>query len=41
MITSIRAGFVRGGMGELFGEGFRWQEKIGLLGGIRMTGGRE
>mgnify|MGYP006073440347 CR=1 FL=1 len=41
MITSIRAGFVRGEMGELFGEGFRWQEKIGLLGGIRMTGGRE
>jgi len=39
MMTSIRAGFVRGEMEELFGEGFHWREKIGVLGGIRMKGG--
>lgn len=38
MITSIKAGFSRGEMADIFGSGFTCCEKIGLLGGIRMIG---
>jgi len=40
MITSIRAGFIKGEVSVLLGEGFEWRESTGLLGGIRMMGVR-
>ena len=40
MITSIRAGFIKGEIAGLLGDGFEWTESTGLLGGIRMKGVR-
>ena len=38
MITSIKAGFVRGEVPSLLGPNFQWREEVGFLGGIRMKG---
>jgi len=40
MITSIRAGFIKGEIARSLGDGFEWMESTGLLGGIRMMGVR-
>lgn len=41
MITSIKAGFVRGEIEGLLGSGFQWSEGSGFFGGIRMIGERQ
>lgn len=40
MMVSVRAGFIGGDLPALLGEGFHWQESLGLIGGIRLRGER-
>lgn len=41
MMVSIKAGFKRGELPEVFGEAFQWTETVGLFGGLRVKGERK